>query len=77
QLAQQPKMLAAPVAGDYDPAAADKQAGVLRLINYYRVRGHQMAKLDPLGLASIPQLQDLDPAFHGLKPADMDTVFNT
>ena len=77
QLAQQPKILAAPATGDYDHATADKQAGVLRLINYYRVRGHQMARLDPLGLAPIPQLQDLDPAFHGLKPADMDTVFNT
>ncbi len=50
---------------------------MLRLINYYRVRGHQAAKLDPLGLAPIPSVPDLDPAFHGLGPEDMDTVFNT
>jgi 2-oxoglutarate dehydrogenase E1 component len=56
---------------------AKKQAGVLRLINYYRVRGHQAAKLDPLGLTPIPQLQDLDPTFHDLSVADMDTVFQT
>lgn len=57
--------------------AAQKQAGVLRLINYYRMRGHQAADLDPLGLYEPPPVPDLDPAFHGLGQADMDTVFNT
>ncbi|ROO26704.1 2-oxoglutarate dehydrogenase E1 component [Salinisphaera orenii] len=57
--------------------AAQKQAGVLRLINYYRVRGHQAADLDPLGLYQPPPVPDLDPAFHGLGKADMDTVFST
>ncbi|MES1930291.1 2-oxoglutarate dehydrogenase E1 component [Salinisphaera dokdonensis CL-ES53] len=57
--------------------AAQKQAGVLRLINYYRMRGHQAANLDPLGLYQAPAVPDLDPAFHGLGEADMDTVFNT
>ena len=75
-LAQQPKTVVAP-ATSMDAVAAEKQAGVLRLINYYRVRGHQAAKLDPLGLAPTPALQDLDPTFHGLSPQDMDTVFNT
>lgn len=59
------------------PEAANKQAGVLRLINYYRVRGHQAADLDPLGLTPKPQIRDLDPAFHGLGEQDMDTEFNT
>ncbi len=59
------------------PEAATKQAGVLRLINYYRVRGHQAADLDPLGLAEKPFFRDLDPAFHGLGEQDMDTEFNT
>ena len=77
QLAQQPKTLVVQGAASMDAVAAQKQAGVLRLINYYRVRGHQAAKLDPLGLAAMPALQDLDPAFHGLGPQDMDTVFNT
>src|SRR5699024_10279403 len=57
--------------------AAQKQAGVLRLINYYRVRGHQVADLDPIGLYEPQPVPDLDPAFHGLGEADMDTVFNT
>src|SRR6476646_2991636 len=59
-----------------DPQAA-KQACALRLINYYRVRGHQAARLDPLGLAPIPKIDDLDMAFHGLSEADFDSVFNT
>jgi 2-oxoglutarate dehydrogenase E1 component len=60
-----------------DVRALEKQAAVLRLINYFRVRGHQAAKLDPLGLAPVPAVPDLDPAFHGLGPEDMDTVFST
>ncbi|WP_420466833.1 2-oxoglutarate dehydrogenase E1 component [Panacagrimonas sp.] len=63
--------------GGFDARAAEKQAAVLRLINYYRVRGHQVARLDPLGLAPTDLIPDLDPAFHGLTAADMDTVFNT
>ncbi|NNC23008.1 2-oxoglutarate dehydrogenase E1 component [Salinisphaera sp. USBA-960] len=56
--------------------AAEKQAAVLRLINYYRVRGHQVADLDPLGLAEPPHVADLDPAFHGLDKSDMQSTFN-
>lgn len=59
------------------PKGAEKQAQVLRLINYYRVRGHQAANLDPLGLSEKPDVPDLDPAFHGLGQQDMETVFNT
>ena len=61
----------------WTPEAAEKQAAVLRLINYYRVRGHQAARLDPLGLVPIPKIPDLDPAFHGLTDADLDVEFNT
>lgn len=42
-LAQQPKTLVVS-GGGMDAVAAEKQAGVLRLINYYRVRGHQAAR---------------------------------
>ncbi|MEY3220782.1 MAG: hypothetical protein RIT27_2139 [Pseudomonadota bacterium] len=54
----------------------EKQNAVLRLINYYRVRGHEVAKLDPIRMRKTPRVQDLDPAFHGLNQADMDRVFN-
>ncbi len=57
--------------------AAAKQAAVLRLINAYRVRGHQNAVLDPLALRPSVALADLDPSFHGLNEGDMRTSFNT
>ena len=63
--------------GSFDADAAAKQGQVLRLINYYRVRGHQAAKLDPLGLAKQRRVPDLEPRFHNLSEADYDTVFNT
>lgn len=59
------------------PAAAEKQAAVLRLINAWRVRGHQNANIDPLLLREPQHIPDLDPAFHRLADSDMDTVFNT
>ncbi|MFU8832295.1 MAG: 2-oxoglutarate dehydrogenase E1 subunit family protein, partial [Wenzhouxiangella sp.] len=54
-----------------------KQAGVLRMINAYRVRGHQRAKLDPLGLSERPKVPDLDLEFHSLSEADLKTTFHT
>ncbi len=59
------------------PEAAEKQAAVLRLINAYRVRGHQHANTDPLQLREPVDVPDLDPAFHSLTEADMDRMFNT
>ncbi len=56
---------------------AEKQAAVLRLINYYRVRGHQAARLDPLNLVPPAVVPDLELSFHKLSEADFDTVFNT
>ena len=54
-----------------------RQIGVLQLIAAYRNRGHQKAKLDPLGLAKREIVPDLDLAAHGLTQSDLDTVFNT
>ncbi len=65
------------VAGALRADAAEKQAAVLRLINAYRVRGHQQANIDPLDLGTRPTISDLDPAFHGLTEEDMDKPFNT
>jgi len=67
------RVIAAP-SGD---AQAQKQAAVLKLVTSYRSRGHLAANLDPLGLAQKLPAPDLDPAFHGLDAADMDTEFNT
>lgn len=62
------------------PAAAredlDKQTGVLELINLYRVRGHLIANLDPLGKHQIYH-PELDPANFGLTMWDLDREFAT
>ncbi len=53
-----------------------KQSAVARLINHYRVKGHQIASNNPLvKLATIPV--DLEPIYYGLTDADMNTVFDT
>ncbi len=54
-----------------------KQVKVLQLIAAYRNRGHQHAKLDPLGLMVRDPAPDLDLGHHGLSAADLDTVFQT
>lgn len=54
-----------------------KQIKVLQLISSYRFRGHQHAKLDPLGIMQRDKVPDLDLGFHGLTNADLDTVFST
>lgn len=53
-----------------------KQVQVLQLITAYRVRGHQKAKLDPLGIMSREPVPDLELSHHGLSIADNDTIFN-
>jgi len=57
-------------------AEAAKQAAVLQLINAYRVRGHLIADLNPLG--SEPNYHpELDPATYGLTIWDLDRTFLT
>ncbi len=53
-----------------------KQAAVLQLINAYRVRGHLIADLDPLG-AEPSYHAELDPANYGLTIWDLDREFIT
>ena len=74
-----PAPAAAPVATDnaQATAAAEKQAAVLRIINSYRVRGHQRADTDPLGVCPCEEVPDLDPGYHALRESDMDAVFHT
>ena len=54
-----------------------KQVKVLQLINAYRFRGHQQAKLDPLGRHNSLPIEDLSLASHDLNDADLQTVFAT
>ena len=53
-----------------------RQVKVLQLINAYRFRGHQNAKLDPLELWQRPRVRDLELSYHDLSPADFDAEFN-
>jgi 2-oxoglutarate dehydrogenase complex dehydrogenase (E1) component-like enzyme len=55
----------------------EKQGRVLQLINQYRVRGHLIADLDPLGLEEHEMRPDLDPASYGLAEKDMEGEFVT
>ncbi len=57
--------------------SAQKQVSVLQLINAYRFRGHRQAELDPLKQYQRPNVPELEPSFHGLSEADLDTEFNT
>jgi 2-oxoglutarate decarboxylase len=54
----------------------EKQIGVLKLINLYRVRGHLIANLDPLGKHQLYH-PELDPANFGLTMWDLDREFST
>lgn len=69
--------LAAPGSGGANIEHERKQVKVVQLISSYRFRGHQKAALDPLALMEREQVPDLDLGFHGLTPADLDTVFQT
>lgn len=53
-----------------------KQVKVLQLITAYRVRGHQKANLDPLGIMEREPVPDLELSKQGLSAADFDTTFN-
>ncbi len=54
----------------------EKQARVLQLINAYRVRGHLIADLNPLGSEPLYHYE-LDPANYGLTIWDLDRRFIT
>ena len=54
-----------------------KQVRVLQLINAYRFRGFQKAKVDPLGLTRNDVGDELSLEAHQLSEDDLDTVFST
>ena len=65
-------------AGIDDPAAKaliHDHLRVIMLIRAYRVRGHLIAKLDPLGLTHNEQHPELDYRTYGFTDADLDREF--
>ena len=49
---------------------------VQNLINAYRRRGHQVAKIDPLHLREERNIPDLELEFHGLSVNDLEREFS-
>jgi 2-oxoglutarate dehydrogenase E1 component len=47
-----------------------------QLLRAYRVRGHMVAEIDPLGMPR-PHWQELDPEYYGFTEADLDRPFST
>ena len=64
-------------AGSVSSEHEKKQVEVLRMIQAFRMRGHQAAQLDPLGLWQRPVPKDLGIHQYGLTDGDLDTTFRT
>ncbi len=73
--AEAPRANGAPTVTSNEKALA-LQDRVDALVRAYRVRGHMVAQIDPLGLPRRGQ-PELDPAFYDLGPGDLDRVFSS
>lgn len=58
------------------PEIIDKEGRVVQMIHAYRVRGHVLADINPLGLEAY-YYPELDPAYYGLTIWDLDREFDT
>jgi 2-oxoglutarate decarboxylase len=58
------------------PEQIDKEGRVVQLINAYRVRGHLLADVNPLGLEAY-YYPELDPGYYNFTIWDLDREFDT
>ncbi len=63
---------AKPVAAEAVNAAILDSVRAIWLIRVYRMRGHLLANLDPLGLTPVAHYAELDPRTYGFSDADYD-----
>jgi len=76
RLAREPRLAVVQAQLPADIEHEREQVRVLQLINAYRSRGHQNAKLDPLGLSHRPYLAELELSYYGFDEKDLDTLFD-
>ncbi len=57
---------------EVDLKSTNESVKAIALIRAYRIRGHLIANLDPLGMMERKYLEDLNPADHGFKKEDYD-----
>ena len=72
----EPVRWSADIAPDDLDSQLDKQSCVSRFINMYRVRGHMLAELDPIGWELLAH-PELDLTHYGLTVWDLDREFLT
>ncbi len=58
--------------GDARAAGSTQNTRIRQLIDAYRVNGHLVADIDPLGLRAVTELPELDYHTHGFDDADLD-----
>ncbi len=76
--AKKPNGKAAPVSEEANKQALLDTVRILMLIRNYRVRGHLLADLDPLGLAPRASHPELDYHSFGFEDSDLDrTIFTS
>jgi 2-oxoglutarate dehydrogenase E1 component len=73
---EEPLPLPVAVSSHGEDRVAFLQDRVDQLVRAYRVRGHLMAEIDPLGRPR-PGLPELDPHFYHLTESDLDRSFST